>query len=136
MMKIRSFRLSDVHEVMDIWNLNAEQKSEQETLAGMSEQLLRDPQLVLVAESSDEKVVGAIVGTLDGENGFYYALAVHPEYQHQKVGSRLVSALETRLREKGAKNLFVTIDDGTKKLTTFYQKMGILDDETDKRISS
>ncbi|WP_044641089.1 GNAT family N-acetyltransferase [Risungbinella massiliensis] len=124
-MQLRSFRLSDVHDVMNIWHLNAEQESEKETLAGMSEQLMRDPQLVVVAESDEGAVVGAIVGSVDGESGFYYCLAVHPDYQHKKVGSQLVNALEERLRERGATQLFVTVDDGTKKLTPFYKKMGI-----------
>lgn len=124
-MQLRSFRLSDVHDVMNIWQLNAEQESEKATLTGMSEQLMRDPQLVVVAESDEGEVVGAIVGSVDGESGFYYCLAVHPDYQQKTVGSQLVNALETRLRERGATQLFVTVDDGTRKLTPFYEKMGI-----------
>jgi ribosomal protein S18 acetylase RimI-like enzyme len=124
-MRFRSFRLSDVHDVMNIWKLTAEHESEKETLNKMSEQLLRDPELVIVAESSEGKVIGAIVGRVDGLSGYYYCLGVHPNYQQQKIGSQLVLTLEQRLRKKGAIQLFATIDDGTKKLTPFYRKLGI-----------
>ena len=114
-MLLRSFQLSDVHDVSRIWQLTASRDSERETLQELAKQLARDRDLVLVAEV-DGRIVGAIVGTMDGSTGFFYCLAVHPDYQGRGIGRRLVSTLEERFRQKGAKRIWITIDEGTRKL--------------------
>ena len=72
----------------------------------------------------DGRIVGAIVGTMDGSTGFFYCLAVHPDYQGRGIGRRLVSTLEERFRQKGAKRIWITIDEGTRKLLPFYLHLG------------
>lgn len=123
-MRLRSFQLSDAHDVSQIWKLTASHEQERETLQVLSKQLGVDRDLVLVAEAPDGKVVGAIVGTIDGSSGFFYCLAVHPDYQRQKIGTRLVNALEERFLQKGVKRIWITVDEGTKKLLPFYQHLG------------
>lgn len=122
-MRLRSFQLSDVHDVSQIWCLTASHEKEKETLKVLSEQLAVDRDLVVVAEA-DGRVIGAIVGTMDGSTGFFYCLAVHPDYQKQKVGTKLVKALERRFIRKGVKRIWITVDQGTKKLLPFYQHLG------------
>jgi ribosomal protein S18 acetylase RimI-like enzyme len=122
-MLLRSFQLSDVHDVSRIWQLNASRDPEMETLRELSKQLARDRDLVLVAEV-DGRVVGAIVGTMDRSTGFFYCLAVHPDYQGRGIGRRLVASLEERFRQKGVKRIWITIDEGTKKLLPFYLHLG------------
>ncbi|MBA4495462.1 GNAT family N-acetyltransferase [Paenactinomyces guangxiensis] len=123
-MRLRSFQLSDVHDVSQIWQMTASHEQEKETLQVLSKQLGLDRDLVLVAEAPNGKVVGAIVGTLDGSSGFFYCLAVHPDYQKQRVGTRLVNALEQRFLQKGVKRIWITVDEGTEKLLPFYQHLG------------
>lgn len=123
-MRLRSFQLSDVHAVSQIWQMLATQKQEHETLHVLSRQLGVDRDLVLVAEASDGQVVGAIVGTMDGSSGFFYCMAVHPDYWRQNVGTRLVNELERRFLQKGVKRIWITVDEGTEKLLPFYQHLG------------
>lgn len=123
-MRLRSFQLSDVHAVIQIWQMTATHDKEKETLRVLSEQLGRDRDLVIVAEAPNKQVVGAIVGTMDGSTGFFYCLAVHPEYQRRKVGTMLVKALEQRFVQKGVKRIWITVDKGTEKLLPFYQHLG------------
>ncbi|MDN4595064.1 GNAT family N-acetyltransferase [Polycladomyces subterraneus] len=122
-MRLRSFQLSDAHDVSEIWKLNTSAKPEAETLQVLTQQLARDRDLVLVAEV-DNRVVGAIVGVQDGTSGFFYCLAVHPSYQRRGIGRSLIRALEERLRKKGVKRLWITVDPGTEKLLPFYQHLG------------
>ncbi len=122
-MRLRSFRLSDVHEVSMIWQMTASHESEKETLQVLSEQLGYDRDLVIVAEYND-RVIGAIVGTIDRQTGFFYCLAVHPDYQQKKVGTMLVNELEHRFWKKGVKRIWITVDEGTVKLLPFYQHLG------------
>ena len=67
---------------------------------------------------------GAIVGTMDRSTGFFYCLAVHPDYQGRGIGRSLVASLEERFRQKGVKRIWITIDEGTKKLLPFYLHLG------------
>ncbi|MBD1373375.1 GNAT family N-acetyltransferase [Hazenella sp. IB182357] len=123
-MKLRSFQLSDVHDVLQIWQETAIYECEKETLTVLSEQLAIDRDLVLVAELENGRVVGAIVGTKDGECGFFYCLAVNPEFQKKKIGTKLVQALEERFVKKGVKRTWITVDEGTEKLLPFYKYLG------------
>ena len=122
-MLLRSFQLSDVHDVSRIWQLTASRETERATLQELSKQLARDRDLVPVAEV-DGRVVGAIVGTMDRSTGFFYCLAVHPDYQGRGIGRSLVASLEERFRQKGVKRIWITIDEGTKKLLPFYLHLG------------
>ncbi|SDC05247.1 Predicted N-acetyltransferase YhbS [Melghirimyces thermohalophilus] len=122
-MNLRSFQLSDIHAVTSIWQMTASQSREQETLKVLSKQLACDRDLVLVAEI-EGRVVGAIVGTMEKETGFFYCLAVHPEYQGCGVGRSLAEQLEKRFQDKGVHRIQVVVDDGTKKLYPFYQHLG------------
>jgi ribosomal-protein-alanine N-acetyltransferase len=123
-MRLRSFQLADVHDVSQIWQMTASHEKEKETLRVLSEQLAYDRDLVIVAEAPNKRVVGAIVGTIDGSTGFFYCLAVHPDYQKQKVGTMLVRELEQRFLHKGVKRIWITADKGTEKLLPFYQRLG------------
>lgn len=123
-MQLRSFQLSDIHDVTQIWKMTASHERERETLRVLSKQIAVDRDLVIVAESFDKRVIGAIVGTMDGDTGFFYCLAVHPDYQSQGVGTRLVEALESRFWKKGVKRIWITVDEGTKKLLSFYRHLG------------
>lgn len=122
-MLLRSFQLSDVHDVSRIWQLTASRETERATLQELSKQLARDRDLVPVAEV-DGRVVGAMVGTMDRSTGFFYCLAVHPDYQGRGIGRSLVASLEERFRHKGVKRIWITIDEGTKKLLPFYLHLG------------
>ncbi|PTX60742.1 putative N-acetyltransferase YhbS [Melghirimyces profundicolus] len=122
-MMLRSFQLSDIHAVTSIWQLTASMEKEQETLKVLSKQLAYDRDLVLVAEI-DDRVVGAIVGTMEKDTGYFYCLAVHPEYQGRGVGRSLAEMLEDRFRSKGVRQIQVMVDEGTEKLYPFYQHLG------------
>ncbi|WP_054950568.1 GNAT family N-acetyltransferase [Numidum massiliense] len=123
MVNIRSFKLSDYRDVIEIWSQTATEEREAQTLNTLANQLAHDRDLVLVAEHNSE-VVGAIMGTKDGSRGFFYCLAVNPAYQNQGIGRQLVAALEARFYQKGAKKLLIMVDDGTKKLMEFYHNLG------------
>lgn len=120
---IRSFRLSDYRDVINIWSLTATKEREAKTLKMLIQQLACDRDLVVVAEE-DHGVVGAIMGTKHGSQGFFYCLAVNPMFQARGVGRRLVGELEKRFYQKGAKNLLVMVDEGTEKLVGFYRYLG------------
>lgn len=120
---IRSFKLSDYRDVLNIWSLTATREREAETLKMLIQQLSCDRDLVVVAEQNN-RVVGAIMGTKNGSRGFFYCLAIDPEYQGRGIGRKLVEELENRFYQKGAKKVLIMVDEGTRKLTNFYRHLG------------
>lgn len=123
MTRIRSFKLKDYRDVIQIWSRTATKEREAKTLQMLVHQLACDRDLVVVAEQ-DNEVVGAIMGIKHHSRGFFYCLAVSPDHQSKGIGRQLVSELEERLYQKGAKRLLVMVDEGTEKLTDFYRYLG------------
>lgn len=122
-MNIRSFRLGDYAAITLIWRETGLEKKETESLDDLAKQLAWDSELVLVAEN-EGKVVGVIVGTLDGTRGYFYRLAVDPNYQGHGVGKKLVQALEERFKQRGATRVIIMVNQDNKAVIPFYSSMG------------
>ncbi|MCF6094394.1 GNAT family N-acetyltransferase [Microaerobacter geothermalis] len=122
-MNIRSFRLGDYAEITSIWKETGLEQTETESLDALAKQLAWDSELVLIAEDHD-RVVGVIVGTIDGTRAYFYRLAVDPEYQKKGIGTQLVKALEKRFEEKGASRVFIMVNQDNEKVIPFYQELG------------
>lgn len=123
MTRIRSFKLKDYSDVIKIWSQTATKEREAQTLKILVHQLACDRDLVVVAEK-DNEVVGAIMGIKQNRRGFFYCLAVSPAFQSRGIGRKLVAELENRLYQKGAKKLFIMVDEGTEKLVDYYRHLG------------
>lgn len=123
MTRIRSFKLSDHRDVVKIWSRTATKEREAKTLQILIQQLACDRDLVVVAEEENE-VVGAIMGMKDGNRGFFYCLAVSPDFQSRGIGRQLVAELQQRFYQKGAKRLLIMVDEGTEKLMDYYRHLG------------
>jgi ribosomal protein S18 acetylase RimI-like enzyme len=121
--KIRSFRLGDYAAITSIWRETGLEQTETESMDALAKQLAWDSELVMVAEL-DGKVVGVIVGTLDGTRGYFYRLAVDPTIQRQGIGKALVESLEKRFQEKGAARIFIMVNQDNKKVIPFYSALG------------
>jgi ribosomal protein S18 acetylase RimI-like enzyme len=80
--------------------------------AEIQKKLQRDPDLFLVAESSN-RLVGTIIGGFDGRRGMIYHLAVQANFRQNGVGNLLMEEVERRLRAKGCLKcyLMVTVDN-------------------------
>ena len=64
---------------------------------------------LLVAEQ-DRDIVGSAIGGFDGWRGNIYRLAVHPNHRRKGIARRLVTELETRLVELGAKRITALVE--------------------------
>lgn len=122
--RIRSFRLGDYAAITVIWReTGLEDNKETVSLDDLAKQLAWDSELVLVAEI-EGKVVGVIVGALDGSRAYFYRLAVDPEYQGHGVGKQLVQAMEERFRQRGATQVIIMVNHDNQKVMPFYHSLG------------
>ncbi len=122
-MEIRSFRLGDYAAITDIWRLTGLEQTETESLDALARQLAWDSELVMVAES-EGRVIGVIVGTIDGNRAYFYRLAVHPEFQKRGIGRLLVESLEQRFRAKGVRDVYIMINQDNRQVIPFYSGLG------------
>ena len=70
----------------------------------------RNPGLVLVA-AEGSRIVGSALGAWDGRRGWMYHVATAETHRRQGIASRLVSQVETGLRDLGCPKISVMVRD-------------------------
>ncbi len=83
----------------------------------------RDPNLFLVAQTGNV-IIGTVLGGFDGRRGMMYHLAVLPAYRRKGIASRLVHALEEKLKEKGCIRYYLLVTKDNQEAINFYKKRG------------
>ncbi|MFO7618362.1 MAG: GNAT family N-acetyltransferase [Thermoplasmata archaeon] len=83
--------------------------------------------VILVAEAHG-KVEGFVLGTWDGARAFLFKMSVHPDFQRQGTGTRLVKEAARQFKEMGAVTLGLSAADGTggepNNAVPFWEKLG------------
>ncbi len=123
---IRQFEYpQDYQQVLDLWDSmeRGVHVSRSDTPAEIEKKLARDPDLFLVAEC-EHKIVGSVIGGFDGRRGMVYHLAVDGSFRNQGVGSRLMEAVEDRLRAKGCLKSYLLVAEDNHEAGDFYRKQG------------
>ena len=108
-MQVRDFEAADTEALVDI--LKANQQYGHPELDG-PEAMLAVGKCVaaefLVAEEGD-RPVGLIRGVFDGSRAIIYLASVHPDFQRRGIGKALLRELTQRFKNRGAKDISVTI---------------------------
>ncbi len=79
---------------------------------------------ILVAASSDGRVVGSVMLGDDGHRGWFYYLAVAPGLRKSGLGRRIVAAGEDWMRKRGIGKSQLIIRAGNAKVQGFYEALG------------
>ncbi|MFD2369207.1 GNAT family N-acetyltransferase [Brevibacillus sp. GCM10020057] len=122
-MLIRPFRLGDYAAITSIWRETGLDQSEAESLNDLAQQLAWDSDLVMVAEK-EGRVVGVVVGTIDGSRAFFYRLAVLPSEQGTGIGRQLVEAIEKRFKQRGVNRVLIMVNQDNPEVLPFYHSLG------------
>lgn len=123
-MNIRRMTINDYEPVYDLWMSCAGMglNSLDDSKAGIGRFLERNPDTCFVAEN--RKIVGIIIAANDGRRGYIYHTAVHPEYRHQNIGTELVNAAMSALKELGINKVALVVFDRNETGNLFWEKQG------------
>ena len=122
-MEIRTFDMDDYDRVVQLWRNRGIKLGPSDTREGIKNKLARDPDLFLVAESNGA-ILGVVVGTWDGRQGWIYNAAVDQAVQRRGVGRLLAEELEKRLREKGACQVCLLVGKDNYYAQDFFEALG------------
>ena len=122
-MQVRSFRLSDCMEVEQLFEHVLSEICYEETMGVFARQLSMDSNLVLVAVEK-ESIVGAILGTIDNNNAYYYRIAVDHRYRRRGIGNTLIEGLKAIFLQRNVDLIFVTVDDHNEPILSVYESLG------------
>lgn len=124
-LRIREYKPDDYERVFALWSqagpgLRIRPSDRREEVI---KKLARDPDLFLVAESSEE-IVGVVMGAWDGRRGWLHHLAVSPACRRRGVAAALVGTVEKRLRRKGCLKVNLLVFRDNEGARCFYERLG------------
>lgn len=122
-MNVRSFQLSDYRPVTELLETVLSEECYELTMEAFGRQLSWDSELVLVASVGDE-IAGIIIGTIDNNKGYYYRIAVLPDYQRRGLGKRLIESLRTRFEQRNVSKIMITADEHNEPILSLYESLG------------
>ncbi|GAC42227.1 GNAT family N-acetyltransferase [Paenibacillus popilliae] len=127
-MNVRSFRLADYLPATQLLKESLSEECCEKTLDAFARQLSLDGELVLIAEQENPDgetiMVGLAIGTIDRNNGYYYRLAVHPDFRNQGVGKSLVAGMEQKFQQRKVRNIMIAADEHTEFVLPWFEALG------------
>lgn len=80
--------------------------------------------VVYVAVSRDGEIVGTVACSIHGDEGHLRGMAVHPEWQGQRVSEQLLRSAELELMEAGCRQMTLDTTEPLRRAANFYRRNG------------
>ena len=126
---IRECGVRDVDGVLALWARAAAKVRNPDPAEAVRERSRRDRGLFLLACDGPE-IVGSVVAGWDGWRGNMYRMAVDDAYRRQGLASRMLGAVESRLRALGAERITSLVMTDSPPAMPFWEKAGYLPDKS------
>ena len=122
--------MKDYDEVVSVWMQSGLRKTLGDTRDQIWMKIRRGPELFLVAEDNDGKIIGTLLGGWDGRRGWIHHLGVIPSHQRSGVATKLVKEVERRMKRKGVVKVNALVYESNGRSLKFFEKMGYEIDRT------
>jgi len=122
--------MKDYDKVVSVWRESGLRNSPGDSREEIRIKIRRDPELFLVAEDSDGKIIGTLLGGWDGRRGWIHHLGVLPSHQRSGVATKLVKEVERRMKRKGVVKVSALVYESNDRSLKFFEKMGYEIDRT------
>ncbi len=93
------------------------------------ERIFENNTIIFLGAFLEQKIVGGLVAfemtPIHGNKELYiYDIAVHPEYQKQGIGTRLIESLKAEAKLRGISTIFVEAESNDVDAVSFYRRIG------------
>jgi ribosomal protein S18 acetylase RimI-like enzyme len=122
-MKIRAYAPTDKNEVVSLWNECGLVAPQNNPAKDIERKLRVDPDLFLVG-INESGVVATVMGGYEGHRGWINYLAVKPCEQRKGYGKAMMSAVETRIKQKGCAKINLQVRSTNEQVIGFYAAIG------------
>ena len=113
--------------VLELWRRAEASASSTESAEDVGGLLLRDPEALLLAETDEGEIVGSLIVGWDGWRGTFYRLAVDPAHRRRGLARTLTAALASQAAARGARHLYLQVEDGNAAARALYHRLGFAD---------
>ncbi len=120
--RIRNARTKDISHILQLWKKYGEYHSWLDTPQALARKVERERDLFLLAELKGE-IIASVMGSYDGRFAFVARLVVAPGCRKEGIATKLMQELEKRLRDKGASQVSLLIEDNNDPAISLYRKM-------------
>lgn len=120
-------KLNDLKELMNVFALAFE--SSYETKDEYLSSMIQNTSCVILGAVTEDRIVGGIVAfeitPIHGTKELYiYDIAVHPLFQKQGIGKKLMEATKEEARARGVGTIFVEAESEDEGAVAFYRAIG------------
>ena len=123
MNRVREARAEEKLAVIEIWRACELVKPQNDPSQDFDLALQTETSTVLVLESHSQ-LIGTVMAGFDGHRGWFYYLAVLPQFQSIGNGQLLVESAEKWLVDQGAPKTMLMVRHTNSKVIAFYEKLG------------
>jgi ribosomal-protein-alanine N-acetyltransferase len=85
---------------------------------------LNNPKTLASLLIIDERVLGYFVATHSPDSADLLNICIHPEHQHQGLGTQLFDYLTQQLQTLNLNTIFIEVRASNESTLSFYQKLG------------
>lgn len=129
--RFRTFAEDDTAAVVALWEACGLLRPWNDPYRDIARKTAEQPELFLVAESSDAAaptLVGAGMAGYDGHRGWVNYLAVDPDQQGTGLGRAFLAEFERLLLARGCPKVNVQVRAGNERVLGFYASLGYAED--------
>jgi ribosomal protein S18 acetylase RimI-like enzyme len=127
-MTVRPFEIKDESAVVKLWQRCGLVHPSNDPLKDIARKTKVRPDLFLVGVI-DEQIVASVMVGYEGHRGWINYLAVSPEHQKRKIGSRLMDEAERLLRLEGCPKINLQVRTSNQAVLDFYRAIGYVQDD-------
>ena len=121
---VRPFRSTDEAAVIAVWRECGLVRQQNDPHKDIARKLKVNPELFLVAESHDGRIIGSVMAGYEGHRGWINYLAVTSSARRQGLGRTLMEAAEKALRTAGCPKINLQVRPDNADVLAFYERLG------------
>lgn len=127
-MKIRKFTESDKKSLIKLWEACELTRPWNDPEKDIDRKFQFQPEYFLVGTKESTVIASAMAG-YDGHRGSVFYLAVHPDFQGEGYGKKLMSHIETMLINVGCPKLNIVVRSTNEPVLGFYNNLDYTTDD-------